>query len=242
MNREHLSLAALSILSLTGCGGGSGGPSGASTSYGFVTPKVNSTRAYSETVTDDADNIIDIGFSDTVTAVNPDGTYVVLSEDPSHQSVIVDGTDYSIVTETAQFNSSGQETSYTYVAADGSQVICTYDPHGDGPDFPLSIGATWTLEFTYACGSQAEVTYTQDGTVVDLESVTVPAGTYSTLKLQSTVTWTDLQGITRTQTITNWRDVSTMISVKQQISIAYGAAVPAMGYPVSRQILLQSIS
>ena len=86
------------------------------------------------------------------------------------------------------------------------------------------------------------MTYTQDGTVVDLESVTVPAGTYSTLKLQSTVTWTDLQGITRTQTVSNWRDVSTMISVKQQISIAYSAAVPAVGYPVSRQILLQSVS
>ena len=93
---------------------------GSSTSYSFVTPVVNATRAYSETITDNANNIIDVGFSDTgPTAVNPDGTYVVLSEDPSHQTVIVDGTDYSIVTETQQFNSSGQETSYTYVAADG---------------------------------------------------------------------------------------------------------------------------
>jgi hypothetical protein len=241
MNRGHLILALLSILSLTGCGGAA---SGASASYGFVTPAVNSTRSYSETITDNASNIIDVGFSDTVTAVNPDGTYVVLSEDPSHQTVIVDGTDYAIVTETGQFDSSGHETSFSYVAADGSQVTCTYDPHGDGPDFPLSIGATWTLQFTYACGSQVPVTYSQQGTVVDLESVTVPAGTYATVKLQSTVTWTDVQGITRTQTISNWRDLSTMMSVKQEISIAYSfsGAVPAMGYPVSRQILLPSAS
>ena len=109
----------MSVLSLSCCGGGGGGNLGSSTSYSFVTPVVNATRAYSETITDNANNIIDVGFSDTVTAVNPDGTYVVLSEDPSHQTVIVDGTDYSIVTETQQFNSSGQETSYTYVAADG---------------------------------------------------------------------------------------------------------------------------
>lgn len=242
LNLAHLTWAALSVLPLAGCGGGSASPFASSTSYRFVTPVLNSSRAYSETIVDNSNNTIDVGFSDAVTAVNPDGSYVVLSEDPSQQAVIVNGTDYSIVTETGQFNSSGQETSFTYVATDGSLVTCTYDPHGDGPDYPLSIGATWTVEFTYACGSQTPVTYRQDGTVVDVESVTVPAGTYSALKLQSTVTWTDLQGTMRTQTITNWRDVDSMVSVKQEISIAYSGVLPATGYAVSRLILLQSAS
>lgn len=242
MNPARLTWAALSVLPLGACGGGNASPAASSVSYRFVTPVLNSSRAYGETIVDNSNNTIDVGFSDTVTAVNPDGSYVVLSEDQSQQVVIVNGTDYSIVTETGQFNTSGQETSFTYVATDGNLVTCTYDPHGDGPDFPLLIGASWTLEFTYACDSQTLVTYSQNGTVVDLESVTVPAGTYSALKLQSTVTWTDLQGTTRTQTITNWRDVDTMVSVKQEISIAYSGVLPANGYAVSRLIVLQSAS
>jgi hypothetical protein len=75
-----------------------------------------------------------------------------------------------------------------------------------------------------------------------VESVTVPAGMYSALKLESTLTWTDLAGTTRTQTITNWRDVNTLISVKQEISIAYSGTVPTTSYAVSREILLQSAS
>jgi hypothetical protein len=46
----------------------------------------------------------------------------------------------------------------------------------------------------------------------------------------------------RTQTITNWRDVLTSVSVKQSVSIAYAGTLPTNGYPVSRQIVLQSIS
>ena len=80
------------------------------------------------------------------------------------------------------------------------------------------------------------------GSVVDVESVTVPAGTYSAIKLQSTVTWTNSAGTTRTQTITNWRDVVTSVSVKQEISIAYSGTIPTTGYVVSREILLQTSS
>jgi hypothetical protein len=232
--------ATILLLPLAGCGGGSASTPGSGTSYSFVTPSPNSTRVYSETITDNSGNAIHVGFTDAVTSVNPNGSYVVLSEDPSHDTVIVNGTNYSIVTETADFNNSGQETGYTYTAADGNLVNCAYDPHGDGPDFPVSIGTIWALSFTFACGSQAPVTYTQDGSVVDVESVTVPAGTFSALKLQSTVTWTDLQGTTRTQTIMNWRDIATLLSVKQEISIAYSGSIPATGYPVSREILLQS--
>jgi hypothetical protein len=53
------------------------------------------------------------------------------------------------------------------------------------------------------------VSYTQSGSVVDVEAVTVPVGTFTAIKLQSTVTWTSPGGATRTQTVTNWRDVAT---------------------------------
>jgi hypothetical protein len=80
----------------------------------------------------------------------------------------------------------------------------------------------------------APVSYTQQGSVVDVESVTVPAGTFTALKFQSTITWTDADGTNRTQTITNWRDTATLYTLKQQISIAVTGTLPTNGYPVSR--------
>ena len=85
-------------------------------------------------------------------------------------------------------------------------------------------------------------TYEQTGSVVDVESVTVPAGTFSALKLQSTVTWTDSQGTTRTETVTNWRDTATSHSVKENITVVVGGTPPTTGYPVSRKYVLESIS
>jgi hypothetical protein len=244
MKQASSGAIALVILALAGCGAGSGSgtTAGSGPRYDFVTPPLNSTTRYSETILDSANNTIDVGFTRTVTAVNADGSYVVLSEDPNHNTVIVNGTNYSIVTETESLNSSGHETSFQFVAASGSLVTCTFNPHGDGPVFPLSVGETWTLDYTYACGAQSPIAYTQVGSVVGLEAITVPAGTYSALKLESTVTWTDPAGTTRTETITNWRDVATLISVKQEISVSSSGTVPSNGYAVNRVILLQSAS
>jgi hypothetical protein len=240
MKRRIPALTAAGILTLSGCGGGDEGSSGSTMSYDFVPPALNATRSYAETIIDNSNNVINVGFDVTATAVNPDGSYAELTEDPSQNTVIVNGTNYAIVTQAGEFNSSGQETSLSYTAPDGSLVMCSYEPHGDGPNFPIAVGAAWTLTYDYACGPQTAVSYSQNGTVVDLESVSVPGGTFSALKLQSTVSWTDQLGASRTQSITNWRDVVTMVSVKQQITIAYSGTLPANGYPVSRQILLQS--
>jgi hypothetical protein len=62
------------------------------------------------------------------------------------------------------------------------------------------------------------------------------------LKLQSTLSWTDHQGTMHTQTITNWRDITTMYSVEEEISISYSGVPPAHGYPVSVKNVLQSMS
>jgi hypothetical protein len=78
------------------------------------------------------------------------------------------------------------------------------------------------------------------GSVADLEAVTVPAGTFSALKLQSTLSWTDLDGTTITQTVTNWRDVRTMFSVKEIVAIAYSGAIPANGRAVHTETVLES--
>jgi hypothetical protein len=234
----------LAVLALVSCGGGgSGGATnnpGMGTSYTFVAPVLNSTRNYSETIMDNSNNTIAISFSDTVMTVNADGTYVVLFQ-PSNPSVIVNGTNYGGPPETESLNTSGQETVQVYTNG-GTAFTCNFEPHGSGPDYPLQVGMTWSLDYTYGCNGGALTSYVQSGTVSDVESVTVPAGTFSAIKLQSTLTWTDGEGTTRTQTITNWRDVATSVSVKQEISIAYSGTPPTTGYAVSREILLESIS
>jgi hypothetical protein len=230
-----------------GCGGGSGGISpsstgGSGTAYDFVAPALNSMRSYSETIVDNSNNTINIGFSDEVTAANSDGTYVDLQVSTTGNSTVVDGTNYATQTQTEYFDATGHETSYSYTASGNVPATCTFNPHGSGPDYPLQVGDTWQLTYTLTCGSGSAITYTQSGSVVAVGTVTVPAGTYTAIELQSTLTWTDAQGTTRTQTITNWRDVTTSYSVKQSISIAYSGVLPTDGYAVSRELVLTSAS
>jgi hypothetical protein len=244
MRSKRLVIGAALAAGLVGCGGGSdeGGSGSGATVYGFATPVLNSQRAYSETIVDNQNNIINLSYTVTVTAVNPDGSFTVEQADPSNQSLVVDGTSYAILTETINLNNNGQDISYNYTDAGSVSVICIYTPNGPGPNFPVTVGMPWTLDYSLSCGTQPAIAYVQTGTVVDVESVSVPAGTFNAIKLQSTISWTDAQGTTRTQTITNWRDVLTSVSVKQSISIAYAGTLPTNGYPVSREIVLQSLS
>ena len=76
--------------------------------------------------------------------------------------------------------------------------------------------------------------------MLDVETVTVPAGTYSALKLQSVETWTNAAGTTYTDTITNWRDINTLYSVQETITRVLGGTLPANGDAVSIQTVLQS--
>jgi hypothetical protein len=234
---------------VAGCGGGDSGQSSDSrdsggsgaTSYAFKPPPLNAKLTYQQTEVDNAQNNIDQPFTDVVQAVNADGSYTIVQEGSS-PAVSVDGTTYQIITETISVNSSGQDTGYTYLDSTNQTVTCTYSPHGPGPDFPVTVGMTWTLDYTLGCGSQSALPYTQSGTVVDVESVTVPAGTFTALKFQSTISWTDEAGTTRTQTVSRWRDVTTMIEVQESISISYSGVLPENGYVVTRSIALVSIS
>jgi hypothetical protein len=107
---------------------------------------------------------------------------------------------------------------------------------------PLTVGQTWQLSYKEACNGNAGLNYSQNGNVADVESVIVPAGTYTALKVQSTTVWTDSNGTTHTQTTTNWLDTASFHSVKESITIAYSGTAPVNGYALSRQIELQSTS
>lgn len=233
-------IVAVLAASLSGCGGGSAGD-GDSALYKFVTPPVKSQRLYAETITDNQHNAILLSYTQTVTAVAADGSYTLVQQAANNQSQVLDGTTYSLQNETLSVNSSGQTTAYTYAAPGGVPITCTYAPNGPGPDFPVAVGVTWTLDYTFGCDTQAPIAYVQNGAVVDVESITVPAGTFNAIKLESTISWTDALGTMRTQTVTSWCDVLTLVSVKESVSIAYAGTFPITGYPVSEETVLQSL-
>jgi hypothetical protein len=223
---------------LPGCGGG-GGNGGSTATYPFVTPAVASQRSYAQTIVDNAGNSIDERYTDTVLAANADGSFVVQHRDPTNTSVTVNGTTYSVTPETVTIDASGRDLSYTY-AQNGNSISCSYNPQGPGPEYPVSVGQTWSTSFTLACGGGSGVGYTQSGTVEDVESLTVPAGTFSAIKLQSTLVWTNPAGTTRTETIIRWRDAATGQALKEVSSLAYSGTPLTSGYPVTVTIALQS--
>ncbi len=252
MTLMKFSCVALLTAVVTSCGGGgsTGGGSTSVTAYNYVAPPVNSTRIYNKTIIDNSANTINIAISDTTTTVNPDGSSVVLVDNPNNNTVTVNGTTYVVPhTETDNVNKSGQTVSTSNTPTGGATTTCTFSPNNGSADYPLVIGQAWSITDTETCVSSAPTTtttYTHTGSVIDVESVTVPAGTYSAVKLQTTGTWTNSSG-TAIQTLTNWRDASTGISVKQVATISYSGIAPygytgivPNGYPVSFTMELQS--
>jgi hypothetical protein len=237
MHRVTAGAATAAALLLTACGGGGGSPP--PTTYEFVEPQLNSVRNYAEAYVDNFDATINESFSQTVTDVNADGSYVLL-QNPTSAVTVVDGTTYSIPTETIDVDTQSEDTSYSALESDGGVQTCTYDPHGPGPGYPLTVGTAWTSQYTVTCGTAAPVTHVQNGNVLDIESVTVPAGTYTAVKLQSTDAYTNASGTTITETTTDWRDVATLFSVQKSSTLVYSGTLPTTGYAVSRDLQLLS--
>jgi hypothetical protein len=240
--KQRTSLVFISLSLLCACGGGganSGSPAGSSaaTNYSFVIPQLNSQRIYTESIIDNSSNTINLSYTDTVTAVNTNGTYVVLEADPNNNSTTVNGTTYAIQPDSITLNNSGQPLSSLN---NNTQIACTTSPHGAGPTYPIAIGNTWSINYTVTCGSNASTSYSQTGTVIDLESVTMPAGTYSSLKVQSAINFTDSNGTIHNQSFTTWRDSNTGAVLKQLVVYTYSGTPLTHGYPVTNTVVLQS--
>lgn len=106
------------IPTVGGCGGGGSHDSaGSGTSYAYIAPVLNSTRVYAEAIVDNSNNTINVGFSQTVQAVNGDGSVVEMEQSTTGPSAIVNGTNYAIPTETQTYNAQGQETGYIDLSA-----------------------------------------------------------------------------------------------------------------------------
>ncbi len=248
---------------LAGCGGGDDN----NTAYSFVIPAVGSQRVYAETLVDDQSNTINQSYTATVTATTTTG--FTQSEIYSSPSSFVGGALFPTLSHTDTLNNSGLtlSSSYNYgyspPCARGASCVTLVasvsytlidSPYAGGAIFPLSVGQTWNTSYTQTCadngfngscsivGQNTAVTYTDKGSVVDVESVTVPAGTFNALKLQSTINFTNAAGTNITRNVTEWRDTNTGHVVKAISANTYSGTMPTTGYVVQRTVSLQSLS
>ncbi len=234
--KRYLIGAAAAPFIFAACGGSGSSSSAPSTAnYNFVIPQLNSQRVYAETIVDDSSNTINLSFTETVTAVNDNGTYQVLRQDPSNNSITINGTNYSIQPVVTTYNGSGQAISSMN---NSTKVSCTYAPFGQGVTYPTEIGDSFSGIYNETCGTTTIVN-TQSGTVASLQSVTVPAGTFQTLLINGSVSFTDTLGIVHGQSISTYRDVSTGALIEYAESDNYSPN-PTVGYPTKIAIELVS--
>lgn len=222
---------------LLGCGGGGSGAGTGPASYSFVTPALNAQREFARTIVDDAGNTIHLTELHSVTLVNSDGSYAEAVTDPTHTVITANGTSYSIIGQTLQYDSTGHVLASAQIGV--PTAVCTYAPRGAGPFFPLQVGESWVADYSMSCEAAVPVSFSQTGTVVDLESVTVPAGTFMALRLTSTLAWTDGNGTTHTQTISTWRDIASGFGVKESVAESYSGNPVLVGHPVQITLELQ---
>jgi len=239
------SLVAATLLAACGGGGSDNGSGGSAvqaavtTTYQFVPPKAGAHLVYAQQQTDTLNNTLNRTFDDDVTAVNADGTYTVHEEDPSHDHIVSGTVDQTLYPTDIQYGTAGQETALT--VTNGTTVTqCTFQGNQGAPA-TLAVGASWNTQYTETCAGGAGVTYTQSGTLAGVETITIAAGTFSAYKIESTTTWT-VNGITRTETATRWRNASggDTRTLKFVRAIAYSGGTPAAGSQVTESQELQS--
>jgi hypothetical protein len=238
--------AALVPILLAACGGG-GGPGQATSatppapvqSYRFVAPKAGAHLEYASSLLDNQSNTLNRTVTEDVTAVSADGSFGVHEEDPSHNRIVSGATDQSLYPTDYQYNAAGQPLAWTVAQPSGS-LQCTISGGGAGAPATLASGADWNAAYTQTCGGVA-VAETQSGTYAGIESVTVPAGTFSAYKFLSTTTRT-VGGITRIETSTRWRDASggETRTVRQASVFAYSGGTPPAGAPMQEVRELKS--
>lgn len=86
-----------------------------------------------------------------------------------------------------------------------SDTYCTYSPAWVAIPPSLSVGLTWENATTQNCNGTLGY-LTSKGTVTGIESITVPAGSFETMKITYTRSW-DLTGFNVVETSTCWREV-----------------------------------
>lgn len=233
---KQLSLITATIFSLTllltSCGGGgSGANDSTQTQISFKQPPVGTTLTFARQVTDNSNNITNLTFSKTINAVNSDGSFTS-TVSGQLSNIIVNGS-IAVSNIIELQDNTGNLLTETVTSSNPSSLI-TYSPKMTIYPYPLYVGKTWnsnwTVSSTSSAGSSVVLT---NGVVVGTESITVPAGTFNTIKVQyTTVTTPDLGGSITTNARTCWLATDTSYEVKCENVFSY-SITGRNGYTVS---------
>lgn len=229
---------------LAGCGGGSGAdpgqPAQGSTTYEPGTPVTGATDVFKITSVDDSNNTIVVGYTQQVQSVSGAHSYILTQADPTNASPVVDGVNYHFNATTLTFVD-GRETAASDTSEGGTLQNCTFTLQSGGHAAPWWVGQTFALSVQESCTPGDLRSINESGTVAALEQVTVPAGTFNALRLQTTEVWTE-NGQTVTEQITHWVDPARwFFTIKTVTSFSRSGNVPSH-YVTSRTVELQSRS
>ncbi len=204
--KKLILIAAVSSLVLVACGGGGGGSSPTPTRYTPVVQKSGDTYIYSRTDT----------YSNGVVQTSPATTQVgLISSTGDHFVTGFDANNISLKAVLLNFNNQ-------LVADSGG---CSYSPALDTIPTPFYVGQHFSQTATATCnvaGSPAKqiVLIQVSSDILSNETISVPAGTFNTLRVQIQKTY--LNGVIQpgigikpyTQNGTCWIDVVTGADVK----------------------------
>lgn len=246
MTRSNLAAALFIATALSACGGGGGNDTAnvavATITYTYVAPQAGAQLVYADTLVDNLNNTINRSLAVGVTAVSAGAGYTATEADPSNNRVASGAVDHTFYPTSYTYDAAGRATGWTVTGASGTPVQCQVTgAQPAGAPSPLTAGQAWNATYTEVCGGGSGLTYTQAGTFVGIESVTVPAGTFSAYKFVSTTTWT-ANGRTTTESVTRWRDAAATGSriLKSLATFTYSGAAPPQGALVSETQSLQS--
>ncbi|MGN6528411.1 MAG: hypothetical protein ACTHL8_18635 [Burkholderiaceae bacterium] len=243
----HLGAAGALGCLLAACGGGggdgntggaSGQPPAGATTYTQTTPVAGATDVFSITSVDDSNNTVTVGYTQRVASVTGPHSYVLTQVDPSNDSPVVNGVNYHFNATTITYDQ-GSETSLTDTSAGGTVQDCTFALQSGGHPNPWWVGQAYSYAVQENCTPGDLRSIAESGTVAALEQVTVPAGTFTALKLQASETWVE-NGQTVDEQITRWVDPAhSFFTIKTVTTYTRSGNVPAH-YVTSQTVELQS--
>ena len=234
MKTCQLAAVAAACAVLAACGGNSGGddtptPPAGATTYPEVSPVLGQVDTFATVTTDDAANAVNRGYEERVTAAGADGSYTLEQDDPSNFTTTINGITYHYIPTVRTFGPTAGgnvQTGYTETLPSGASK-CTQAFHGAHRAVPMWVGETWSLSYTITCGSTV-TNYTDVGAVDAAESVTVPAGTFTALKMHAAISWTTAAGQNVVEQSTNWVDPAHgFFTLKREVVYQRSGTVPA---------------
>jgi hypothetical protein len=190
-----LALLGLAGIVLIGCGGGGDGGGGSTLASSYTPHSVGSMWTYIVTLSS--------GGSYTQTKTIPQSTasdWIVkyeYSNSSMYDLQAVNDTNGEVMSVDAYYNNADDSLAYTYIYSPPMLLV----PSDMTPGAAAFSASTWTYS---SGGSSSTGTITRSISVDSIESVTVPAGTFTAVKISTTITRTPSSGSPSQTMETRW--------------------------------------